>query len=1053
VHPDHSWEKIVFDPWRLQTWDANDAVLLTPETDIDAGSYFSRLPSGDYLPTWYSTNSATTAGNDQQDAARKASLCAATPATAFLDTLGRPFLTIAYNRTPAAGGGNPVEEQDRTLVEIDIQGRKRSITDALARRIMTYDYGMQGNVIHQSSVDAGERWSLADVSGKPLLSWDNLGHRVRHEYDASRRPTSLYLSTGGNPEILAERVVYGEGQPNDQALKLRTKIYQQFDGAGSATNNKYDFKGNLLSATRALLADYKNQVDWSRSPALDAASVFTANTTYDALNRPTSLTAPDGSVITPTYNERSLLNTVAATIGGAATGVVNAITYNPKGQRLSIVYANGASTAYDYDAKAFRLTRLATTRSIDSAVLQDLRYTYDPVGNITRINDAAQPVIYFSNQVVSANADYTYDALYRLVAATGREHIGQVSSPQTTWDDGPRMNQPQPNPNNPVVMRNYTESYSYDAVGNILAVVHQAANGAWTRSYNYDEPNSPYQTNRLTSTKVGVTTEAYKYNANGEMIQMPQLTLMNWDFKDQLQATSQQSVTSGTPQTTYYVYDASGQRVRKVTDNAASAGAAPVRAKERIYLGGFEIYREYGSDGTTPQLERQTLHIMDDKRRVAMVETKTIDNGQKVSTPVSLARYQFDNHLGSACLELDETARIISYEEYYPYGSTSYQAVDRTIQVSVKRYRYTGKERDDETGLCYHGARYYAPWLGRWISGDPLGATDGPNLYAYVHCSPCLRIDPSGMADQEHLIEQTGLQQPVTATAAGRGGPRGLPKTYQNLADQWQAGKVDVGHPDDMPLALTRAGTTSKVRAQLRGENRAQGATTNKAQVALAKAKELFYRVKGVDPTATKGTRYNQPKLLENLEKVKAPTPLEPTQLEMIVPSATGGEVALHLNSAAPTPAPSPTPSNQLELQLNIPSQATPATVGGEVPVAKPGIGAEAGEAAFGLAPMVLTYGWDVRRNQNNEDMRSIREKSNPSVEDIEFARKQGWEYVPTYQMTQTGPVLMGRHFEYNPGIQRRILELFHYLTTFEDPFDRIRQTQPRSLVYDPYFL
>ena len=79
-----------------------------------------------------------------------------------------------------------------------------------------------------------------------------------------------------------------------------------------------------------------------------------------------------------------------------------------------------------------------------------------------------------------------------------------------------------------------------------------------------------------------------------------------------------------------------------------------------------------------------------------------------------LIRYQFGNHLGSASLELDDQAQIISYEEYYPYGSTSYQAVRSQTEVSLKRYRYTGKERDEESGFNYQRARYYAPWLGRW---------------------------------------------------------------------------------------------------------------------------------------------------------------------------------------------------------------------------------------------------------------------------------------------------------------------------------------------------
>ena len=94
------------------------------------------------------------------------------------------------------------------------------------------------------------------------------------------------------------------------------------------------------------------------------------------------------------------------------------------------------------------------------------------------------------------------------------------------------------------------------------------------------------------------------------------------------------------------------------------------RQKERIYLGGFEIYREYNGNGTTVTLERETLHIMDDKQRIALVETRT-----DVLVPEQLIRYEFGNHLGSASLELDDQAQIISYEEYTPYGSTSYQAV------------------------------------------------------------------------------------------------------------------------------------------------------------------------------------------------------------------------------------------------------------------------------------------------------------------------------------------------------------------------------------------
>jgi RHS repeat-associated protein len=231
------------------------------------------------------------------------------------------------------------------------------------------------------------------------------------------------------------------------------------------------------------------------------------------------------------------------------------------------------------------------------------------------------------------------------------------------------------------------------------------------------------------------------------MTQMPHLAHMEWDFKDQLQATRERVVNRGCGETTYYVYDAAGQRVRKVTESATGS-----RRHERIYLAGFEVYREYDSVNAVT-LERQTLHVMDDKQRVALVESRTRgDDG----SPCRLVRYQFGNHLGSACLEVDEQAVVISYEEYTPYGSTSYQSMNQSIKAAAKRYRYTGKERDEQTGLYYHGARYYVPWLGRWVNPDPLHldlrdqqSVAFTNSYWAFDANPIRFTDTLGMAPED----------------------------------------------------------------------------------------------------------------------------------------------------------------------------------------------------------------------------------------------------------------------------------------------------------------
>ena len=92
---------------------------------------------------------------------------------------------------------------------------------------------------------------------------------------------------------------------------------------------------------------------------------------------------------------------------------------------------------------------------------------------------------------------------------------------------------------------------------------------------------------------------------------------------------------------------------------------------------------------------------------------------------------------------------MISYEEYYPYGRSAYRAAASGVDLSLKRYRFTGKERDEETGLDYFGVRYYAPWLGRWTSGDPGGFVDGLNLYRYVRNNPVNGIDREGYSTEE----------------------------------------------------------------------------------------------------------------------------------------------------------------------------------------------------------------------------------------------------------------------------------------------------------------
>jgi RHS repeat-associated protein len=770
LNPDHTWQKVVFDPWLQEIWDKNDTVLVAdPKMDPDVGDFFRRLPESDYLPTWYEGRASGALGLQEQRTALKAAVHANTPSFVYSDSLGRMVLTVAHNRFKRSDSSDSdplMEELYATRVRFDIESNQREVIDAKDRIVMRYDYDQLGNRLHQASMEAGERWMLSDVTGKPIRAWDSRQHQFRTVYDPLRRPTVSFLREGANAELLVGRTVYGETRPDPTANNLRGRVIQVFDQAGVVTTDDYDFKGNLLRSQRQLTREYKQTLNWSANVPLEEVA-YTSHTSYDALNRPTELISPDKSAIRPIYNDANLLERVEANLRGAnvVTPFVINIDYNAKGQRTLIEYGNGARTHYKYDPLTFRLVHLLTRRDRvafpddcpepppsgwPGCQLQNLNYTYDPAGNITHIRDDAQQTLYFRNKRVEPSNDYTYDAIYRLIEGTGREHLGQIGGPSTphSFNDEPRVGLPQPGDGN--AMGRYVEHYVYDAVGNILAMQHRGSDPVqpgWKRTYSYTETSqleADKQNNRLSITEIGQAVESYRYDGSaslhGNITAMPHLQLMQWDYRDQLQATVQQIASSGTPETTWYVYDASGQRVRKVVERQASLGQKPTRMKERVYLGGFEIHREYENNGDTISLERETLHIMDDTQRIALVETRTQGCDSSI---VQLIRYQYDNHLGSAILELNRDAQIISYEEYTPFGSTSYQAVGNQTEAP-KRYRYSGKERDEENGFYYHGARLYAPWLGRWTACDPIGIADGVNAYVYVKGNPVHSIDSNG---------------------------------------------------------------------------------------------------------------------------------------------------------------------------------------------------------------------------------------------------------------------------------------------------------------------
>ena len=535
-----------------------------------------------------------------------------------------------------------------------------------------------------------------------------------------------------------------------------------------ATSLGFDFKGQPLEEQRQLFADKTIQPDWSdlqgddtiaamasAAASLLDAETFSASSSRDALGRVLTAVSPDGSEVHYGYDEGGALEQVTLNHRGSATTqtVVGDITYDAKGRRETVVYgptgAPTSTTTYTYDERSQRLIRLRTVRASDSEAIQSLHYHYDPVGNITDIRDSAQQTVYFDNTVVAAANSYTYDALYRLVEATGREHSSEGTGQRTHADMTATA---QPMASDPSAMRLYTQQFVYDEVGNILEMKHLPSSGTgWTRHYQYDTLG-----NRLLATSApgddpeGPYSHEYPYDAHGNMVAMPHLSAMIWDHDDELQ-----EVTAGS-ETVHFQY-AGGNRTRKYVEKFGTT------TEERIYLGNFEIYRKRINDDI--DIERESLHISDGTGRILLIETKTIDEGDAVTTPVGIWRYQLSNHLGSASTEITEGGDVISHEEFHPYGTSAYRAVDSSIDVSARRYRYSGMERDDETGLGYHTARYYASWLGRWTASDPIGLAGGGNRFGYGGGDPIGHRDLAGMSPMDAAHREVEAARKAMETA------------------------------------------------------------------------------------------------------------------------------------------------------------------------------------------------------------------------------------------------------------------------------------------------
>jgi RHS repeat-associated protein len=281
------------------------------------------------------------------------------------------------------------------------------------------------------------------------------------------------------------------------------------------------------------------------------------------------------------------------------------------------------------------------------------------------------------------------------------------------------------------ILKAYTRTYKYDKLGNMLDLYHDGtiANRFHRVFKGYDagsNPN-PYSTSNLaTEIAYGGTTVNYGFDACGNMVSEGSSRSFEWDYGDRMRGFSEGTTTAA------YLYDAGGNRVKKVVRKSSSL------KEVTVYIdGGFEYIYKLDSSNVRGE-EFNEVHVMDGRSRVARVKVFGATwSGSQWDAKV----YNLEDHLGNSTFSVDANSSLIYREEYFPFGETSFGS------YLIKRYRFCGKERDEESGLYYYGARYYAPWSCRFVSIDPLaGSMPFATPYSYAANNPVVLVDVDGLA-------------------------------------------------------------------------------------------------------------------------------------------------------------------------------------------------------------------------------------------------------------------------------------------------------------------
>lgn len=672
-----------------------------------------------------------------------------TPSIAAIDPRGLSVRGVAYHRR------NPtvaVPQSYVTQQTHDVAGRAAVSRDP--RLFLLQHKGqsgasqinlhsLSGALLLSDNNDAGWRLGLMGEDGASVEGWDQKLSHSRLLHDNQRRPVTVFENAHDGPERCIARFCYA-GATTDAEHNQRGQLIRHDDSAGTLHFLKFGLAGAPLEHSRTFVKDPQWPVDWP--PIESERDVFledqpaVTRVHCNAAGEPVRQSDAQGNLQTFSHTRAGQLREIRLTLADTTDEltVLSEIQYNALGLVERQRAGNGVISSATFSPEDGRLQQLKAGVPGQPA-LQDLRYVYDPAGNITCLTDAASPVHFHRNQRIETSNRYAYDSLYRLIEASGRQLRNAPGGPQLPdFQSAP----------DPGQLENYRRSYAYDEAGNLRVMHHQAGDANRTEHTAIGQANNRSLPQKPGGELPDETEIAAGYDANGNRAWLQPGQSLRWNLRNQLCQVEQIIRQDAPDDVEFYCYEGSGQRLRKIRQTFTGT---LTRTHETRYLPGLEIRTS----------AEEILQVITVKAGRGTVQILHWQKKPESDIPQDQQRYSFSDHLNSSTLELDAGARLISWENYYPYGSTCWWAGRSELEASYKTIRYSGQERD-ATGLYYYGFRYYAPWCQRWLSADPVGVADGLNLYAFVHANPVGHMDIAGLID-DHSSQNTQLREATSS--------------------------------------------------------------------------------------------------------------------------------------------------------------------------------------------------------------------------------------------------------------------------------------------------